>query len=267
MKIRCRTCGYSEKAGAKLFEKLISNKNTKNFWAMSVLLGPTILITLAIITGGLVFKNKIIQWITKQDYKCENPKCIKNKWDAITEKNDQKIKKYKQDEIELKKMIEVEEKQEKELVFKSKNEPITCGIIPNPLGFISNPLTMYPEISLAKKRKSISHKNEKCLNSIANRFKILYSALKFENKTLKIIAKLDEESRLKLECQFGNLQHNSDNTKFRDKVYGTDIREIGFNRSGRLYIIKEGSIYNIVCVGDKNTQNKDMKFLKGNYKS
>jgi len=49
---------------------------------------------------------------------------------------------------------------------------------------------------------------------------------------------------------------------FRDKIIGTDVFEIDFNRSGRLYIRKDGDRFEVVCVGDKKSQPKDLKNLK-----
>ena len=72
---------------------------------------------------------------------------------------------------------------------------------------------------------------------------------------------------MKFEQQLALLHHSTEKVKFRDKIRGTEIYEIEFNRSGRIYIKKNANGYEVVCVGDKGTQSKDIKFMKSNYSS
>jgi putative component of toxin-antitoxin plasmid stabilization module len=58
------------------------------------------------------------------------------------------------------------------------------------------------------------------------------------------------------------LQHNPKNANFRDDIVGTDVKELGFGTGGRIYVRKEGSQYIIANVGNKNSQNADIKHLK-----
>ena len=108
---------------------------------------------------------------------------------------------------------------------------------------------------------------EKFARNLGTRYKLLYKTLQITERTLKQIVKLDEKELMKLEQQFGLLHHSPDKVKHRCKINGTEINEIGFNRSGRIYIKKNAKGYEVVCVGDKGTQSKDIKFMKSNYSS
>ena len=88
MKIRCRSCGHSEKPTLELFVKLIGGAlPIGGFWAwVSYLLAGTgfaLPIVIAMISGGtamLVFKDQIVLWLSNRRYAC--PKCGKVDWDT-----------------------------------------------------------------------------------------------------------------------------------------------------------------------------------------
>jgi chromosome segregation ATPase len=108
---------------------------------------------------------------------------------------------------------------------------------------------------------------EKVVGNLEKRFSACYSSLNFSKRALKRIARLPESERIKLEQQLGFLQHNPKNANFRDDIIGTEIKELGFGNGGRVYILKEGSRFLVTCVGNKNSQNTDLKHLKSAYKT
>ncbi len=88
MKIRCRKCGYSEKATAELVVKIIGGAMPLGgFWAWVTYIlagtGLALEIVIALIVGGvgiLVFKDEIVQWLVNRGHKCS--KCGTVAWEA-----------------------------------------------------------------------------------------------------------------------------------------------------------------------------------------
>jgi ribosomal protein S27AE len=88
MKIKCGSCGHSEKTNLGFFVKVIGGAMPiGGYWAWVAYLfagtGFAMPIVVAIIAGGtamLVFKDEIVQWIVNRGYKC--PKCGKIRWEA-----------------------------------------------------------------------------------------------------------------------------------------------------------------------------------------
>jgi hypothetical protein len=88
MVIRCRNCGHSEETNKDFFVKLIGGVLPLGggyAWVAYLFAGTgfALPICAAIIAGGvgmLVFKDKIIEWITNRGYAC--PKCGAVSWKA-----------------------------------------------------------------------------------------------------------------------------------------------------------------------------------------
>lgn len=88
MKIWRKSCGHSEKTNKELFVKILgAAMPVGGFWAwVSFFFAGTGLampICIAIVTGGvgiLVYKNKIVKWISNR-YAC--PKCNSKGWEVI----------------------------------------------------------------------------------------------------------------------------------------------------------------------------------------
>ncbi|ENU31529.1 hypothetical protein F991_00674 [Acinetobacter sp. CIP-A165] len=114
-------------------------------------------------------------------------------------------------------------------------------------------------------KQSYTQTQDKVSQNLKKRFNACYPSLIFSKRSLKSISRLNEDVLLKLEQKLGQLQHRSDQLAYRDKIQGMDIIEMDFNQSGRFYIEKEGTSFHIVCVGDKNTQVEDLKFIKNHY--
>lgn len=115
-----------------------------------------------------------------------------------------------------------------------------------------------------KLKSSYEKEKLKIIDKMKKRFSSLYPNITINDKSFKRLAKLSESRIDKFEKEIKNLQDNKMN--FRDDIVGTDVKEIGFDTTGRIYLRKTGNNYIIVSVGDKNTQLNDIKYLKENYR-
>jgi hypothetical protein len=271
MKIRCRDCGHSEEVTLNLFVTIIGGAVSGfGFWAWTAFLfagtGFAMAICVAIIAGGgamLVYKDEIVEWLVEKGYQCK--KCHGSNWIALSEELDNEIKSSKRDEEYLKKSLVLAEK-EKELFLKNQKELFTFEDVESYFSEIDEKdstieslLKDKAEWDRIKKEEAIVQ--NKINKSIEKRFKICYPSLIFTQKSLKSITKLSEQELFKLEKKLGEIQYSS-NIDYRDKIYGTEFRELDFNKSGRIYLKKIGANFNIVCIGNKNTQDEDINYLK-----
>jgi len=102
--------------------------------------------------------------------------------------------------------------------------------------------------------------------NLKSRIKTCYPGLKISDKVLKEIAKLSPDRLNGLEKQFALLCYAIDKVNFKRSVQGIKqtIQEIEFRHDGRLYVLIEGNMINVVRVGDKDTQPKDIEWIKKN---
>lgn len=88
MKIECRNCKKIETVNTGLFVKIIGGAlPVGGFWAWTTYLlagtGFALPIVIAMIAGGtgmLIYKDKIVEWLTNKNYKCS--KCGGIGWDT-----------------------------------------------------------------------------------------------------------------------------------------------------------------------------------------
>lgn len=276
MIIRCRDCGHSEIVNAGLFVKIIGGAvGGFGFWAWTAFLfagtGFAMAICIAIIAGGgamLAYKDEIVKWLVDKGYDCST--CGGNSWVAMSVEADNEIKQYKKEEEYLKKSLLLTEK-EMQIFIKNQNELFTFEDLEKYFSELDEKDStieklLKDKVEWEKLKEEESKTQNKATNAFKNRFKICYPSLSFTQKSLKSITQLEENDLLKLEQKFGEIQYNQDNIIYRDKIHGTNFRELDFNQSGRFYLKKEGSIFNIICVGNKKTQAEDINYLK-NYSS
>jgi hypothetical protein len=272
MIIRCRDCGHSEIVNADLFVKIIGGAVSGfGFWAWTAFLfagtGFAMGICIAIIAGGgamLAYKDEIVKWLVDKGYDCSN--CGGNSWIAMSAEVDNEIKQYKKEEEYLKKSLLLTEK-EIQLFIKNQNELFTFEDVEKYFSELDEKDStieklLKDKVEWEKLKEQESKTQKKATDAFKKRFKICYPSLSFTQKSLKAITQLEENDLLKLEQKFGEIQYNQDNVIYRDKINGTNFRELDFNQSGRVYLKKEGSIFNIICVGNKNTQVEDINYLK-----
>jgi phage-related protein len=283
MKVRCLDCGHSEEVDADFFVKIIGGATAGfGFWAWVSFLfagtGFAMVICIAIIGGGaamLAYKNEIVDWIVNKDYPCV--KCGGKKWAAASPEMEKEIN-LREAKIstltrESANLMRDHAAREKEAFafIQAKDSTFSLNEVQEILDQNENQKATI--VALQKDREEwnkhiepLRAAQEKMVRNLEKTFSALYSSLSFTDNALKRISKLKESERLKLEPQFGFLQHNPKNAKFRDDIEGTDVKELEFGDGGRFYVRKEGSRFVVVCVGNKNSQNTDLKHLKQAYK-
>jgi hypothetical protein len=276
MKIRCRDCGHSEPVNKELILTVLGGVMAgAGFWAWVSFLfagtGFAMPLCIAIVVGGpaLVIKygDQIVEWLVNQGYDCK--KCTGKSWMPISEEADLELNRYKREETALKNTLNKKEQDIKQFL-QQQNQSFSMQEVEqyfNELEQKDNTI----EILLKDKeewenlKQAYTQTQNQVSQNLKKRFNTCYPSLIFSKKSLKGISRLNENVLLKLEKKLGQLQHRSDQLSFRDKIHGTDIIEMDFDHSGRFYIQKEGVSFQIFCVGDKNTQVEDLKFIKNNY--
>ncbi len=97
---------------------------------------------------------------------------------------------------------------------------------------------------------------------LINRIRHCYPSITLETQAWRDIVELTEHRLNAFERQLGLLQHNPEKANFRDVIAGTRIREIGFDHDGRIYAKIEGNTVTIYRIGNKNSQDEDIKWVK-----
>jgi hypothetical protein len=102
---------------------------------------------------------------------------------------------------------------------------------------------------------------------LERRLRILYKNLDFENRVIADLLSLgDDESLLRAEEAIKRLNDRDENLTIRRKVGGLEranVFELGFGAKGRIYyFLAEGGRPHLILVGAKNTQDKDLAYLR-----
>ena len=117
-----------------------------------------------------------------------------------------------------------------------------------------------------ERRKSSKNKRNE-FDFIQKRFNVLYKNVTMNRKALAGLMDLNEDQQIKAEEQISLLNINPDKVIVKRKVFigkknKTTCLEVLFAYNGRLYFRKtEGTMIDVVVIGTKNTQAKDMEFL------
>jgi predicted nucleic acid-binding Zn-ribbon protein len=110
-------------------------------------------------------------------------------------------------------------------------------------------------------------RSAKDAESLGRRFAALYKELEVDERALRDVADLGDESlRLRAEEALKKLSDEPENALVRRKVGGLPphlaIFELGFAGKGRIYYTKGAARrFRILAVGAKNTQNADLDYL------
>lgn len=116
-----------------------------------------------------------------------------------------------------------------------------------------------------KKKNSKFRHNE--FNFIEKRFSALYKNIGMNKKALSGFLNLSDEQQIKAEEIIHVLDRNPDKITIKRKVFSgkkhrTACFEVLFSYNGRLYFKKnENNITEVLVIGTKNTQTKDMEFI------
>jgi len=283
LRIRCLNCGFSEEVTLDLFVKIIGGATTGfGFLAWVGFLfagtGFAMVICIAIITGGaamLAYKNEIVDWIVNKGYECGG--CGSLKWTAVSPEMEKEInaKEAKISGLEKEAEILKQNFSDKEYdafeYIKEQDSSFSMDDVEELFEEIEKKDSKINSLLKDKEewerhKESLLQAQEKVVVNLEKRFGACYSLLSFNSRSLKRISRLAAHELLKLEQQLGFLQHSPKNASFRDDIRGTSLKELGFGDGGRIYVQKEGSQFSIVCVGNKNSQNADIKNLKHVYK-
>lgn len=98
------------------------------------------------------------------------------------------------------------------------------------------------------------------------RFSILYKTVEMSRKAMTGFLSLDEEHQIKVEEIIHLLDRDPDKVIIKRKVFSgkknrTTCFEVLFTYNGRLYFTKNEKNIEVLVIGTKNTQTKDMEFI------
>lgn len=305
MHIQCKKCNHCEKTDTSFFVKLIGGSlPVGGYWAWVTYFfagtGFALPICIAIITGGvamLVFADEIVAWISKR-YDC--PKCNGNQWVAIDDEVAKKVRKAQQQiqqlntentkyKLEIKQLSDelAQRKNElqeyikttfqKNILVNTQNTHDDDYVkkLENDIDFLmeqwenqeSKMLELIQSQEVKDELESIAiayTKQEiRFVDKIKMRFRKLYQNISIDDKPYKRLARMNDDELLKFEQEIKKI--NDGQFDFRDNIHGADVKEVDFAGSGRIYIRKIDNVYSVVCVGNKNTQDKDIDWLKKYY--
>lgn len=116
-------------------------------------------------------------------------------------------------------------------------------------------------------RRSSSKTRRIEFDFVSKRFSALYKNIEMNRKALSGFLSLSEEQQIKVEEIIHSMDQNPEKIMIKRKVFSgkkhrTACFEVLFAYNGRLYFKKnENNITEILIIGTKNTQVKDMEFL------
>ena len=117
-----------------------------------------------------------------------------------------------------------------------------------------------------KERRNDSKQKIKIFNSVQKRFKALYKNISVNERAINGFLDLTDDMKIKGEEIIHKLNEDSKLVPIKRKVFAkkgrTTIQEVLFSHKGRLYFRKtKGNRIEILTIGTKNTQAKDLEFL------
>jgi len=116
-----------------------------------------------------------------------------------------------------------------------------------------------------RRKSSKSKRNE--FDFITKRFAVLYKNVKINRKAIAGLLSLSEDQQIKAEERIFQLDQHPGQITIKRKVFSgkkhkTTCLEVIFSYNGRLYYKKnEKTKVEVLVIGSKNTQLKDMEFL------
>lgn len=122
------------------------------------------------------------------------------------------------------------------------------------------------QIDAFEKDHQKSHKSKmKEQEAVAKRFNALYKNISFHDRAVQGFLDLTEDMRLKGEELIHRLNEAPDQVTIKRKVFSrkgrSSVLEVLFGYNGRLYFRKTQQTLEIVAMGTKNTQSKDLEFI------
>ncbi|MBC2716170.1 MAG: hypothetical protein HF978_12755 [Desulfobacteraceae bacterium] len=119
---------------------------------------------------------------------------------------------------------------------------------------------------LEKSQNHISRQKDKTVEKLGKRFKALYKNIEITNRALASLTDMTDEMSLKAEELIHQLNNDPSLVPVKRKVFSkkgkTTCFEVVFAYNGRLYFRKsKEKRIEILTIGSKNTQQKDMAFI------
>lgn len=133
-------------------------------------------------------------------------------------------------------------------------------------------LNSLTELEKEKKTQEVERRKHgtskrKTYDFMVKRFAVLYTNINISRKALTSFIELNQEMQIKAEEIIHQLNNDSQNVIIKRKVFlgkrkKTSFFEVIFGYNGRLYFKRnKDNLIEIIVVGTKKTQHKDMEFL------
>ena len=132
----------------------------------------------------------------------------------------------------------------------------------------SEVLQLRGDMDRLKEKLRRPRKKQKEVDSTSKRFKVLYKNLTFTDRAIEGMLSLTDEFQLKAEEVIHKLNEDDSQVTVKRKIFGKggkiDILEVDFSYSGRIYFQRDSqpTAKKILAIGTKNTQEKDLAFIR-----
>jgi hypothetical protein len=118
-----------------------------------------------------------------------------------------------------------------------------------------------------KARRSEEKQKVRAVEAAGKRFRTLYKKLTVHPRAVEGYIELTDDMRIKAEEIVHQLNENPDQVPIKRKVFGRKgmetVLEVIFAYNGRLYFRRRGDQrIEVLVIGTKNTQNRDLGFIK-----
>jgi len=118
-----------------------------------------------------------------------------------------------------------------------------------------------------KARRSEEKQKVRAVEAAGKRFRTLYKKLTVHPRAVEGYVELTDDMRIKAEEIVHQLNENPDQVPIKRKVFGRKgmetVLEVIFAYNGRLYFRRRGDQrIEVLVIGTKNTQNRDLGFIK-----
>jgi len=128
-------------------------------------------------------------------------------------------------------------------------------------------LYLEEELNRLRNRAAKPRQRKKKADAARKRFKVLYKNLTFTDRAVEGFLALPDDFQLKAEAVIHRLNEDAGRVSVKRKVFGKGgklpVLETDFSYSGRIYFRKDSRARTrIVCIGTKNTQEKDLTFIE-----